>query len=112
MFQLLDSILWPFHLETWFPLELYGEPNPPKRHWLIHVYESWTMTMTLTITCELTKTNLVSSGAKWGTKSAKTPLVDGGPAVLGEAGGDGNCGQDCDTAEYHNHSNLESAIAL
>ena len=70
------------------------------------------MTMTLTMTCELTETNLVSFGAKRGTKSAKAPLVDRGPAVPGEAGGDGNGGKDCETAEDHNHSNLESAIAL
>ena len=70
------------------------------------------MSMTMTLTCELTKTNLVSSGAKRGTKSAKAPLVDGGPAVPGEAGGDGNCGKDCETADDHNHFNLEAAIAL
>ena len=68
--------------------------------------------MTMTIELTKKKVNLVFSRAEWGSKSAKAPLVDGGPAVPGEAGGDCNCGKDCETAKDHNHSNLESAIAL
>ena len=57
--------------------------------------------------------NLVPSGAEWGAKAAKAPLVDGGPTVTAEAGGDGNGGQDGEAdAQGDDHLNLESAISL